>query len=183
MLQIISGPATLHPADAFLAVDDGAAAALVEAAIRYGLQRVATEHVGLDTGRSAGFVDDLGGVAGLPILIVIDDIDRDGLDARCLAVLVDIAADVFLAERVEAPEVHRNLVADLADEPFILLERHPVARAPAMVAVAGGVDLDHALAATQRDPDAAGPFDASGRATARPPARGGCISIAQRDGG
>src|SRR3546814_2320295 len=94
MLQIISGPATLHPADAFLAVDDGAAAALVEAAIRYGLQRVATEHVGLDTGRSAGFVDDLGGVAGLPILIVIDDIDRDGLDARCLAVLVDIAADV-----------------------------------------------------------------------------------------
>src|SRR3546814_13234451 len=80
MLQIISGPATLHPADAFLAVDDGAAAALVEAAIRYGLQRVATEHVGLDTGRSAGFVDDLGGVAGLPILIVIDDIDRDGLD-------------------------------------------------------------------------------------------------------
>src|SRR3546814_12701017 len=76
------------------------------------------------------------------ILIVIDDIDRDGLDARCLAVLVDIAADVFLAERVEAPEVHRNLVADLADEPFILLERHPVARAPAMVAVAGGVELE-----------------------------------------
>src|SRR3546814_14417728 len=65
--------------------------------------------------------------------------------SRCLAVLVDIAADVFLAERVEAPEVHRNLVADLADEPFILLERHPVARAPAMVAVAGGVELDHAL--------------------------------------
>src|SRR3546814_12979582 len=144
MLQIISGPATLHPADAFLAVDDGAAAALVEAAIRYGLQRVATEHVGLDTGRSAGFVDDLGGVAGLPILIVIDDIDRDGLDARCIAVLVDIAAAVFLSERVEAPEVQRNLVCDLPHEPLQFLARPPDPPPPTLYPVSRGSQHDTA---------------------------------------
>src|SRR3546814_6878634 len=70
----------------------------------------------------------------------------------------------------------------LADEPFILLERHPVARAPAMVAVAGGVELDHALAETQRAPDAAGLFDAIGRAIGRAAARVGCIGIRRMEG-
>src|SRR3546814_11996264 len=74
-------------------------------------------------------------------------------------------------------------LADLADEPFILLERHPVARAPAMVAVAGGVELDHALAETQRAPDAAGLFDAIGRAIGRAAARVGCIGIRRMEGG
>src|SRR3546814_2953899 len=73
-------------------------------------------------------------------------------------------------------------LADLADEPFILLERHPVARAPAMVAVAGGVELDHALAETQRAPDAAGLFDAIGRAIGRAAARVGCIGIRRMEG-
>src|SRR3546814_6325359 len=70
----------------------------------------------------------------------------------------------------------------LADEPFILLERHPVARAPAMVAVAGGVELDHALAETQRAPDAAGLFAAIGRAIGRAAARVGCIGIRRMEG-
>src|SRR3546814_7289701 len=61
MLQIIGGPAAFHPADAFLAVDEGAAAALVEAAIGDGFQRIGAEDLGLDAGRAPGFVDDLGG--------------------------------------------------------------------------------------------------------------------------
>src|SRR3546814_41033 len=109
MVEIIGRPAALHPADAFLAVDHRPAAAFIEATVRDRFQRVATEDVGFDAGGAAGFVDDVRRIAGLPELIVIGDVGRDGRDARHLAVLEDIAADMFGSQRTEAPEMYRNL--------------------------------------------------------------------------
>src|SRR3546814_10043420 len=105
MVEIIGRPAALHPADAFLAVDHRPAAAFIEATVRDRFQRVATEDVGFDAGGAAGFVDDVRRIAGLPELIVIGDVGRDGRDARHLAVLEDIAADMFGSQRTEAPEM------------------------------------------------------------------------------
>src|SRR3546814_1213294 len=57
---------------------------------------------------------------------------------------------MFGSQRTEAPEMYRNLVADLADEPFIMLERHPVARPPAMIAMPRRIERNHPIADPQR---------------------------------
>src|SRR3546814_2649911 len=129
---------------------------------------------------AAGFVDDVRRIAGLPELIVIGDVGRDGRDARHLAVLEDIAADMFGSQRTEAPEMYRNLVADLADEPFIMLERHPVARPPAMIAMPRRIERNHPIADPQRAFGATRLLDALGGAIGRPAAPVGPIRSEER---
>src|SRR3546814_16756179 len=78
--------------------------------------------------------------------------------------------------------MYRNLVADLADEPFIMLERHPVARPPAMIAMPRRIERNHPIADPQRAFGAPRLLDAIGGAIGRTAARVGPIGIGRMKG-
>src|SRR3546814_17480770 len=73
-------------------------------------------------------------------------------------------------------------LADLADEPFIMLERHPVARPPAMIAMPRRIERNHPIADPQRAFGAPRLLDAIGGAIGRTAARVGPIGIGRMKG-
>src|SRR3546814_2277890 len=89
---------------------------------------------------------------------------------------------MFGSQRTEAPEMYRNLAADLADEPFIMLERHPVARPPAMIAMPRRIESNHPIADPQRAFGAPRLLDAIGGAIGRTAARVGPIGVGRMKG-
>ena len=70
-------------------------------------------------------------------------------------VLEHVAKQLGAAQGMEVPEVDRGVVSRLRHAPAIVLERHPVARAPAVVAVAKAIEFNGAVA------DADGAFHAA----------------------
>src|SRR6266404_6434166 len=150
MIEVVLRPSDLHPTNALLAVDRGAPAAFAKVYARVRYQGIVREDLSADLRHPPLLIDDLSRVPLLPILLVEFDRHIDVGHGGHQTVLIDKAADFRLSQGLQMPEVHGNIVADLPDEPFVVLHREPVPYAPAVVAVAGRIERNHPISESQR---------------------------------